>query len=86
MHRDKDPTVDLSITFLQTETELEERLTSRASSANTKPNSSAVNQIRSDSHNLCALCKQPRHRFVDCNVFQSNTPQQQTDAIRKLGR
>ena len=45
-----------------------------------------MNQIRFNSHNFCALCEQPRRRFVDCNVFRSNTPYQQTDAIRKLDR
>ena len=85
-HKDKSITVDLLIVFLQDETELEERLQTKPQTIFEKPRSATVNQLRSDFREFCKLCDQSRHRFVDCAVFLKYTPQQRTEAMRKLGR
>ena len=86
-HRDHVASVDLMITYLQSETELEERLMKIQTVNNhSKPSSSTVNQVRSNSYDCCVLCNESKHRFVDCNVFRNNSPQQRTDAMRKHGR
>ena len=75
------------ILFLQEETELDEHLTSKPSRNTSYENkSSNVCHLRSSSSDLCALCENPRQRFVDCDKFMSYTPQQRTDAMRRLGR
>ena len=85
-HKDKAVTVDLLIAFLQDETELEERLQTKPQTIFQKPRSATVNQLRSNFREFCKLCDQSRHRFVDCAVFLKYTPQQRTEAMRRLGR
>ena len=85
-HKDKPVTVDLLIVFLQDETELEERLQIKTPITYEKTKNATVNQLHTDSRDFCKLCKQSYHRFVDCAVFLNYTPQQRTEAMRKLGR
>ena len=85
-HKDKAVTVDLLITFLQDETELEERLQTNPHTIFKKLRSATVNQLRSDFRKICKLCEKSRHRFVNCAVFLKYTPQQRTEAMRRLGR
>ena len=86
-HSKEITTVDMLISFLQEETELEEHLASKFSiTTSYKNKNSNVCHLRSSSSDFCALCENPRHRFVDCDKFMSYTPQQRTDAMRRLGR
>ena len=88
-HRDENATVDLLITFLQTETELEEHLATKSNSANVSTNKSkhsTVNQVCSSSNDRCALCDKSKHRYVDCQVFTDYSPQQRFEAVKRLGR
>ena len=79
--------VDTLIRFLQTETELEERFANELSlNVTSKPKSSTINQVRSNSDDRCTLCNKSRHKFVECERFMSYSPQQRTDAMRRLHR
>ena len=79
--------VDTLIKFLQTETELEERFANELSlNVTSKPKSSTINQVRSNSDDRCTLCNKSRHKFVECEKFMSYSPQQRTDAMRRLHR
>ena len=90
MHREHNKVsanVDYLINFLQNETELEENLFNRSSSTqHVKPNRSSVNQLNAEIANTCPLCSKAKHRFVDCEKFKISTPQQRTDAMKRLGR
>ena len=85
-HKDKAVMADLVIAILQDEIELEERLQVKPQIIFEKPRSVTVNQLRSDFREFCKLCDQSRHRFVDYAVFLKYTPQQRTEAMRRLGR
>ena len=63
-HEKESPNVDHLISFLQSETELEERIsikTSQNASRKTKP---IINVINSATQDHCLLCKVSRHKFV----------------------
>ena len=87
-----DVTIELLINFLQRETELEESLAGKSNNMarqNIKPKRfthSAVNQIRSEPKDCCALCGLSSHRFIDCSKFKAYTPLERTDAMKRLGR
>ena len=91
-HHDKIASADLLVFFLQTETELEERLSTKTQTVNNaKSGSSAVHQINSDAIDCCVLCNKPRHRFVDCSIFCNYSRQEElllcastTDALLVL--
>ena len=51
-----------------------------------KPKSTTINQVRSNSDDRCTLCNKSRHKFVECEKFMSYSPQQRTDAMRRLHR
>ena len=79
--------VDTLIKFLQTEAELEERFANELSlNVTSKPKSSTINQVRSNSDDRCTICNKPRHKFVECEKFMSCSPQRRTDAMRRLHR
>ena len=65
---------------------VEERLQIKTPITYEKTKNATVNQLRTDFRKFCKLCKQPYNRFVDCAVFLNYTPQQRTEAMRKLGR
>ena len=85
-HQKELPNVDHLISFLQSETELEERIsikTSQNASRKTKP---IINVINSATQDHCLLCKVSRHKFVDCDELKKLSPQEQTNAIKRLHR
>ena len=87
-HKTKRPSVDLLITFLTNETELEERL-NQLHSNNTPSKSKFVNISKVHSthfQNSCTLCGENRHKFVKCKTFINYTQKQRTGTMKRLGR
>ena len=85
-HQKELPNVDHLISFLQSETELEERIsikTSQNASRKTKP---IINVIHLATQDHCLPCKVSRHKFVDCDEFKKLSPQEQTNAMKRLHR
>ena len=85
-HQKELPNVDHLISFLQSETDLEEQIsikTSQNASRKTKP---IINVIHSATQDHCLLCKVSRHKFVDCDEFKKLSPQERTDAMKRFHR
>ena len=83
-HREKRVNVEFLVTFLNNETELEERLHKSYSIQTNRQKHVSVNKLHAN--NSCLLCGKERHKFVDCEKFISCSPKQRTEAMKRLGR
>ena len=73
-HQNKLPTVDHLISFLQSETDLEERISNKTSHIASRKIKPIVNVIHSATQDHCLLYKVSRHKFVDCDEFKKLSP------------
>ena len=69
-HQNELPNVDHLISFLQSETDLEERIFIKLSQNASRKIKPIISVIHSATQDHCLLCKVSRHKFVDCDEFK----------------